>query len=133
MASTEVREPRQREISGVGDRDEGRSAAKGPSVAPEFGLGSGRTVGSGLVAMRFVAYTAAVLLFLALLPELVAQGDVGTFRENGPIEWLQFAILLVIAVLFLVGAHVAVRSRQLMVCFGLVVLLAATRELDSFL
>ncbi|MFO7897557.1 MAG: hypothetical protein R6V58_00680 [Planctomycetota bacterium] len=85
------------------------------------------------VAVRFVLYTAAVFLFLILLPHLVRDAHIGAFRENGPVESLQVALLLTAALLFLLGARPRGGARQLLVCLAFVTLFGVARELDSAL
>lgn len=83
--------------------------------------------------MRFLLYTAAVILLFLLLPRLVRHGGIEVFRENGLIEWLQVVILVMSAAVFFLGAWIPDRPRELMVCLACLALLAVMRELDSFL
>lgn len=91
----------------------------------------------GILAMptvlRFSVYTFVVLILAALLPAAVDRLGIGVFRENGPIEWLQFGLIVTVGAVFVVAALVRSPLRQLIVLLAGVTALAGFRELDALL
>ncbi len=81
---------------------------------------------------RFSIYTLLILGGLSALPHLIKRGDYALFRENGPIELLQFAFIGQAAVVFAVGAWKEPPMRCLFTQFSLIALIAACRELDGY-
>ena len=85
------------------------------------------------IMARFSAYTVAVFALALSLPLVIEHGDIVLFKENGPIEWFQCALLLVTSSLFFLGSYQLSHCRQVFVLIGLVSAFAAIRELDAFL
>lgn len=83
--------------------------------------------------VRFTAYTVALFALTLSLPLVIGHGDIVVFKENGPIEWFQFGVLLAASSVFFVGAWQLSDFRQLLFIVGLVSIFAAIRELDVFL
>jgi len=81
---------------------------------------------------RFSLYTLGMLAGLASLPHLLEPGDFVLFYENGPIEWLQFALMGQAAVIFGIGAWKEPPMRCLFLKFSVVSAIAAIREMDGF-
>lgn len=81
---------------------------------------------------RFSLYTLGMLAGLASLPHLLEPGDFILFSENGPVEWLQFALMGQAAFIFGLGAWREPPMRYLFVEFAAVSAIAAIREMDGF-
>ena len=84
------------------------------------------------ILLRFTAYTVALFVFTAALPLLV-KGDIVLFKENGPIEWFQFGLLVVATAVFVRGALSMPDFRKLFFLLAAISAFAAIRELDVFL
>jgi len=84
------------------------------------------------ILLRFTAYTVALFVFTAALPLLV-RGDIVLFKENGPIEWFQFGLLVVATAVFVRGALSMPDFRKLFFLLAAISAFAAIRELDVFL
>ena len=96
------------------------------------------TVGSAAksaksTVVRFTAYTAAVFTLTLSLPLVIEHGDIIIFKENGPIEWFQFSVLVAASAVFLFGGWRLAHFRQLFLLMAFVSIFAAIRELDVFL
>lgn len=84
------------------------------------------------VVLRFIPYTLVIFAISASLPAVVENGDFVVFEENGPIEWLQFTILLVSAVVLLLYSRLeGYLSGELFSIIALVETAAAIREMDA--
>jgi len=84
------------------------------------------------VVARFVPYTLIIFAISASLPAVVEHGDVIVFEENGPVEWLQFTIMLVSAVVLLLYSRLeGYGSRELFTIIALVQVAVAIREMDD--
>lgn len=114
-------------------RDSLKTASHGPSPdAPPAGS-EGLPPGTLAVAARFALYTLCILVLMLSLP-LVARSTSGfLFREGGPVEWTQFALLLATCVLCLLGAASRPAFRGCFVALATAAGVAAVRELDSTL
>jgi len=87
-----------------------------------------------VVGARFLVYTLAILGCTLSLPLVVgSDGDIAAFKENGAIEWTQCMLLAVAALLLFATAAQRTFLGQSAVLLGLLVSVAATRELDSVL
>lgn len=84
------------------------------------------------VSLRFLAYTLVVLAFMASLP-LLAQPESRYFAENGPVEWLQWGLLIGSVVLLSIGARRAPQWRESFLVWAALLGMASIRELDSLL
>lgn len=84
------------------------------------------------ILLRFTAYTVALFISTAALPLLV-KGDIVLFKENGPIEWFQFGLLVVATAVFVRGALSMPDFRNLFFLLAAISAFAAIRELDVFL
>lgn len=84
------------------------------------------------ILLRFTAYTVALFVFTAALPLLV-KGDIVLFKENGPIEWFQFGLLVVATAVFVRGGLSMPDFRNLFFLLAAISAFAAIRELDVFL
>lgn len=84
-------------------------------------------------ALRFFAYTLLIFGFTASLPLMVVDGDIVFFKENGPIEWFQFSLLLGATAVFLAGTLLVQAFNPLLAVLACVSAFAASRELDSVL
>ncbi|HUF40669.1 MAG TPA: hypothetical protein VMR20_01835, partial [Verrucomicrobiae bacterium] len=84
------------------------------------------------ILLRFTAYTVALFISTAALPLLV-KGDIVLFKENGPIEWFQFGLLVVATAVFVRGALSMPDFRKLFFLLAAISAFAAIRELDVFL
>jgi len=85
------------------------------------------------MAARFVLYTLCILTLALMLPLAAQYQDAAAFKENGPIEWVQFGLLLGVSVLF---ARESIRSTRISQVFVLLACLAAfagVREMDAIL
>jgi hypothetical protein len=88
------------------------------------------------VAARFAAYSLAVCLSVSSLTFLSRHDGIdvtSVFRENGPIEWTQFGLLVIAAALLVVGALVNAEFRETFLLLAAVTAFAAVRELDGLL
>ncbi|MBS3921092.1 MAG: hypothetical protein KG012_19640 [Deltaproteobacteria bacterium] len=70
---------------------------------------------------------------MASLRIIVGKGDIVIFKENGPIENIQFALIVGTAVLFCAGAVKIAECREISLILALFAGCAAVRELDSVL
>ena len=91
------------------------------------------TLEAASLAVRFTAYTLVIFVLLASLVPIIHDGDIATFRENGPIEWAQFGLLVVTSAIFLSGACFVRWFRQVFFLLASLCATAAVRELDSLL
>lgn len=64
---------------------------------------------------------------------MVVDGDIAFFKENGPIEWFQFSLLLGATAVFLAGTLLVQAFNPLLAVLACVSAFAAARELDSVL
>jgi len=80
---------------------------------------------------RFSFYTLGMLAGLASLPHLLEPGDFVLFSENGPIEWLQLALMGQAAIIFGIGAWKEPPMRCLFTQFSIISAIAAIREMDG--
>lgn len=107
--------------------DDGTLATAGPT-----GLaGILPSEASGVIAVRFIAYTFAVFGFTVSLPSIVGEGDIVVFKEGGPIEWSQFVALSLASLAFCTSALARARLQDLSILLALFTSAAAMRELDS--
>ena len=83
--------------------------------------------------IRYFTYTVAILGSLATLPFLLRARGLALFQENGPIEWLQFSILIATSLMLTYGAIVEKPMRGLFSVLGAICSIAAMRELDNIL
>lgn len=86
-----------------------------------------------LLVMRFVGYTLVIFIFAASLPIIVQHGGANLFRENGPIEWLQFLCLSAASSIFIAGFRSIPIFRETLLILASVSALAAVREMDGLL
>jgi hypothetical protein len=96
------------------------------------------TVGSAVTSakstmIRFTAYTVGVFTLTLSLPLVIEHGDIVIFKEDGPIEWFQFGVLVTASAVFLLGGFALVNFRQVLYLMAFVSVFAAIRELDAFL
>ena len=96
------------------------------------------TVGSAVTSatstmIRFTAYTFGVFALTLSLPLVIEHGDIIIFKENGPIEWFQFGVLVTTSAVFLFGGFSLANFRQVLFLMAFVSVFAAIRELDAFL
>lgn len=87
----------------------------------------------GPTALRYTAYSAVLLGSLLLLPTVARVGGTEAFYEGAFVEWLQFAIVSLAAVLLLIGAWRLERWRQLLGVLAVMATVAAVREKDDLL
>lgn len=87
----------------------------------------------GIVATRFVLYTAGLLGAFALLPHAVIHGDVLVFKEGGIVEWIQFGLLALAGGWVLASSLRLPQFRTLLCVMALGIGMAMVRELDSLL
>jgi hypothetical protein len=80
---------------------------------------------------RYLVYTVLLLVGVRLLVRSVASGQVGAFKEGGPVENLQVALLGTAALALFLGAWRDPVRRALFLVMGAGVCLAVVRELDS--
>jgi hypothetical protein len=84
------------------------------------------------VILRFIPYTLVIFAISGSLPAVVENGDFIVFKENGPIEWLQFTILLFSAIILLLYSRLeGYTSGELFSIIALVETAAAIREMDA--
>jgi len=81
--------------------------------------------------LRFVIYTLVIAAICYSLPLIPASGDVTAFTENHPVEWTQFALLIVSAGIIMLAGWRDRNRRELFVFIGGLFLLAAFREQDA--
>ncbi|HEY8554183.1 MAG TPA: hypothetical protein VIL43_06570 [Burkholderiales bacterium] len=84
-------------------------------------------------AVRLAGYTLAVFLATASFRPLVGYFGLDFFQENGPAEWIEFAVLFTVTAVFLTAARRTPRFRQLFVLLAAAAILAQFRELDAIL
>ncbi len=82
------------------------------------------------ILLRFLAFTVCIFALTAALPFFIHHGDVTIFSENGPVEWVQFVLLAMTTLLFLVRSDTGYYPRICLMCAFLAAF-AATREMDS--
>lgn len=85
------------------------------------------------LVMRFVAYTLVIFAFTGSLQILVRDGDIVVFEDNGPIEWLQFGLLVAASAVFIAGSRIIQASREVFLMLASISAFAAVRELDWWL
>lgn len=87
-----------------------------------------------IIIARFIIYTLAIFGLTSSLPAIISYGDVVVFSENGPIEWLQFTLILSASAVFFVSSRCRERRlRELFIVLSLLAAFASIRELDSIL
>jgi len=84
-------------------------------------------------AMRIAAYTVFIFFFTMSLPFLVQHCDISVFKENGPIEWLQFSLLFCTTSIFLAGAKKFPNFKEMFLFWACFSAFAAVREMDKLL
>jgi len=85
------------------------------------------------IATRFAAYTIVMFFVKASLIILLQDGDITIFKENGPVEWLQFGLLFGASSLFLSGSSVIPAFRENLLLLASLSGFATVRELDTLL
>ena len=85
------------------------------------------------IVLRFTLYTLVIFSFTASLPLIIQYGGITVFKENGPIEWLQFGLLVGASAIFLAGSFVVPVFRQLFLLLASVSAFGVVRELDALL
>ncbi|MBM4030894.1 MAG: hypothetical protein FJ291_03815 [Planctomycetes bacterium] len=85
------------------------------------------------VAVRFVVYTLVAFGFTRSLSYVTRHDGTAAFAENGPIEWLQFSILLATSATFLAGCRAAPAFRAMWLILACGPAFAAGREMDKVL
>lgn len=83
--------------------------------------------------MRLTFYSAIFYAFNASLPFLLQATSNRLFRENGIMEWIQFALLIFTGCLFCYSAWKRRQFRQLFQVMAAVTFFAAIRELNNLL
>jgi hypothetical protein len=83
--------------------------------------------------LRFFLYSLAILVIMLSLPTLIESGGIGTVKENGPIEWLQFGLLVATCLVFIGESFRNRCFRNLFLVMAAVCAFAAVRELDSIM
>jgi len=81
--------------------------------------------------VRFALYTGLLSALFASLPWVVGPVGAGVFRENGPLEWLQVAVLALAAVLCARAARAQPQRRILLAVLAGGFALCVVREMDS--
>lgn len=81
--------------------------------------------------VRFAVYTAIIFVFVLLLLQVVKAHGAKFFYENGPIEWFEFATLIVAATIFAVAAWRDKERTSLYALLASLPAFAAVRELDN--
>lgn len=97
-------------------------------ITPEMLIESVRPV-----VMRFVAYTLVIFIFTASLTLQAQCDNIDFFKEDGPIEWMQFCSLVGATALFVAGSSVISVFREIFILLASVFTFAAVRELDRLL
>lgn len=85
--------------------------------------------------LRIVVYitlAAAMLEFFVLLATHLDVPD-HVFKEDGPLEWVEFSLVSVTAFILLLNARTHVHYTVVLYLCGLLAIFAAIRELDHFL
>ena len=101
-----------------------------PAPAPTSVLA--RSAGSRFaIAARYGLYTALLAALFPLLLRVAATEDAYVFRENGPMEWAQAAMLAAAAVLFCFAARRQPERRTLLLFLAAGMSVAVLRELDA--
>ncbi len=121
-------------------RDSLKTASHGPSPsAPQAASGAvpvglrGDPAGTLAVVARFALYSLCILVLMLSLPLVARSTSDFLFREGGPVEWAQFALLLATCALCLLGAASRPAFRGCLVALATAAGVAAVRELDSTL
>jgi len=83
--------------------------------------------------VRLSLYTTVVFAFTASLPLFVQHQDITVYRENGPVEWLQFSLLAAATLVLVAGASRMPGLRIVLLVLACFSAFAATRELDAIL
>jgi len=97
-------------------------------ISREIFIGSVRPV-----VMRFAAYTLVIFIFTASLTLQAKCDNIDFFKEDGPIEWMQFSLLVVATAVFVTGSSVNSVFREIFLLLASVFAFAAVRELDRLL
>lgn len=84
-------------------------------------------------AVRLAGYTFGVFFVIATFRPLVGRFGIDFFQENGPVEWIELAILLAVTAIFLLAARRTPRFRQLFILLACPAVLAQFREMDAIL
>jgi len=85
------------------------------------------------LAVRLALYTGVLLAAYALLPGIIQDGNIARFKEGGPIERLQLALLAVTACMFIAGSWAFRPLRQWFAVLAALSLVGCSRELDRLL
>lgn len=92
-----------------------------------------RVESSRKVAICFATYTLAIFALAASLRLLVVHGGLNVFLENGPVEWLQWVMLVATAYVFFDASQKLLEFKTLCRVFACFAAWSATRELDKLL
>ncbi len=85
------------------------------------------------IAARFFLYLLMLFGFTLSLPNFFIRYGMEFFLENHTVEWLQFFILMMTGIMFIIGACWLKRFRQLFLLLALLTAFTMARELDSLL
>ncbi len=88
---------------------------------------------TGAAVLRLIVYAFCLYAITASVPTLIEGRAPSLFRENGPIEWIQFSVLSVVALAFLASSLRISSFRHLLFLLASFALVAAVRELDELL
>ena len=91
------------------------------------------TESSKPIVLRLTLYTLVIFSVTTSLPLIIQYGGITVFKENGPIEWLQFGLLVGASAIFLAGSFVVPVFRQLFLLLASVPAFGVVRELDALL
>ncbi len=80
---------------------------------------------------RFFIYTAVLFGMLLGLTHFTRPSDIARLKENGLIEWVEFAFLISTAAVFAIGARIDRSMRELFMLLCLTASIAGIRELDG--
>jgi hypothetical protein len=83
--------------------------------------------------IRFVIYTVILIASLSSLPLIAEYAGAATFKEGGPVESAQLALVLFSAGILATGAWRSPAWRGLLCLLAFLASIAAVRELDSVL
>ena len=84
------------------------------------------------VIARFVIYTLVMFAITTSLPLMIENGDISVFKEDGPIEWLQFTTMILSAIILWCCSYLkGCTLREIYRFLSLSATCAAVREMDS--
>jgi len=82
---------------------------------------------------RIVLYTVLIFVFMLSLKWILLSWGDTLFEEHGPLQWIQFVVLFIAALMMAIGARRLPSYRELLWVLACMLAFAAVREQDDLL